>query len=160
MAKIRTFAWSGAHLKKHLERLVRACVPDDGAVLLGVALRQERGVGPLPGPFQAAGKASRWPGSRGARGTIWIARRSDCSSVAQALDLARHHGAEDPFFWLPSRDGKQFARLATSDHDGTAWTTLPEDEDHREGALLAEGFSLDRPEAPAWLEVNAAWRLG
>ena len=159
MARIRTFTWSGPHLSKHLDRLIRACVPDDDRVLLGVALPQEWGSGPLPAPFHPVGKASRWPGTRGTRATIWIAPQGDRNAIPRTLDLARSHGATDPFFWLPSRDGKQYARLATSERDGTAWATLPEEEDHREDDLLTEGFSLDRPEAPAWLEVSSSWVL-
>lgn len=160
MAKVRTFAWSGPHLKKHLERLIHACVPDDAHAMLGLVLRQDGGApGPLPAPFHLVGKTSRWPGTRGPRATVWIARRSDCSSFISAIEQARACGAEDPFLWIPSKDHKPFARLATSEHDGTAWTTLPEAEDDREDTLLAEGFSLDRPEVPAWLEVNTAWKI-
>ncbi|MCS6902112.1 MAG: hypothetical protein NZX77_20400 [Polyangiaceae bacterium] len=159
MARIRTFVWSGPHLLKRLDRLILACVPDDERVLLGVALRHEQGSGPLPTPFHPVGTSSRWPGTRGTRATIWITRVGERSSLPRTLELARRHGARDPFFWLPSKDGKSYARLATSEHNGTAWTTLPEEENYREGALLAEGFSLACAEAPTWLEVQTSWKI-
>jgi hypothetical protein len=160
MGKIRTFAWSGPHLRKHLERLARACLPEDERMLVGLVLRHDRNLpGPLPAPFSLVGKTSRWPGTRGHRATVWVAHHHTLSPLAAALDQAHHCGAEDPFFWNPSRDGKQFARLATSEYEGVVWATLPEDDNAREPSLLAAGFTLDRAEAPGWLEVNSAWKL-
>lgn len=75
-------------------------------MLVGLVLRQDRNLpGPLPAPFSQVGKTSRWPGTRGHRATVWVARHGALAPLSAALEEAHRCGAEDPFFWIPSLGG-------------------------------------------------------